>query len=55
MAFVLSVAERGRPVSERKLEAFSGRLLDIMDQDGEGIVRTFTVSCLHALKDSPRG
>ena len=43
MAFVLSVSERGHPVSLHKLEAFRGRLLGIMDSNGEGIVRTRTV------------
>ena len=39
VAFVLSVTERGVPVSEHKLEAFQGRLLALMDHEGEGIVR----------------
>ena len=43
MAFVLSVTERGRPVSEHKLDAFRGRLMSIMDGQGEGIVRTWRV------------
>lgn len=43
VAFVLSVSERGRPVSLHKLEAFRGRLMAIMDSNGAGIVRTRTV------------
>lgn len=57
VAFVLSVTERGRPVSERKLDAFHGRLMGIMDAEGEGIVRTRTVgglSVLHHLRESAR-
>lgn len=43
MAFVLSVTEKGLPVSDDKLSGFSKMLMRIMDANGEGIVRTWTV------------
>ena len=43
VAFVLSVTDNDQPISEAKLSAFKGRLLNVMNEDGDGIVRVFTV------------
>ena len=43
VAFVLSVTEKNLPVSASKLGGFHKMLMRIMDANGEGIVRTWTV------------
>lgn len=43
VAFVLSVTEKNLPVSADKLGGFHKMLMRIMDANGEGIVRTWTV------------
>lgn len=43
VAFVLSVTEKNLPVSPEKLGGFHKMLMRIMDANGEGIVRTWTV------------
>lgn len=43
VAFVLSVTEKNLPVSPEKLGGFHKMLMRIMDANGEGIVRTWTI------------